>query len=240
MRSPRRSRGQLVAAAAASLLGLTVAAAAAAATRHPGPPPPRSPLPASHASPGTPSPAAPSATPPPGAASCPATARTAVSSASGLKSALASARPGETIVLAPGVYSGNFTASRSGTASAPITLCGSRNAVLQGQTITEGYTFYLDHASWWRVEGFAVQGGQKGVMADGASHDVLDGLYVHGTGDEAIHLRSFSTDDTISHCVVRDTGLLRQSFGEGSTSAPRTRTGAGTPAASRIAATATS
>ena len=71
------------------------------------------------------------------------------------------------------------------------------------------------YASWWRVEGFTVQGGQKGVMADGADHDLLDGLYVHGTGDEAIHLRSASSDDTISHDVVRDTGLLRQSFGEG-------------------------
>ena len=217
MRRPRRSRGQLAAAAATSLLGLTVAGCSSGGPPSPGPTATAVTAPApSAAAAGTTRPAVPlPATPPPGAASCPATARTAVSSASGLKSALASARPGETIVLAPGVYPGNFTASRSGTASAPITLCGSRNAVLQGQTIAEGYTFYLDHASWWRVEGFAVQGGQKGVMADGASHDVLDGLYVHGTGDEAIHLRSFSSDDTISHCVVRDTGLLRQSFGEG-------------------------
>jgi Periplasmic copper-binding protein (NosD) len=221
MRRSRRSRGQLAAAAATSLLGLTVAGCGSGGRPSPGPSATATatvvaaPAP-SEAAPGTTPPAVPTpAAPPPGASRCPASARTAVSSASGLKSALASARPGETIVLAPGVYTGNFTASRSGTASAPITVCGSRNAVLQGQTIAEGYTFYLDHASWWRVEGFTVQGGQKGVMADGASHDVLDGLYVHGTGDEAIHLRSFSSDDTISHCVVRDTGLLRQSFGEG-------------------------
>ncbi len=118
-------------------------------------------------------------------------------------------------MLADGVYQGDFVASQSGTPSAPITLCGSRNAVLEGESITRGYTFYLDDASWWRAEGFTVQSGQKGVLADGAAHDLLYGLYVHSTGDEAIHLRSFSNDDTVSHCVVRDTGLLEQFFGEG-------------------------
>jgi hypothetical protein len=150
-----------------------------------------------------------------GPAGCPAAGATTVSSAGALSGALSSARPGEVIVLAPGVYSGDFVASRSGTASAPITLCGPRNAVLRGESINSGYTLYLDHASWWRVEGFTVQGGQKGIMADGADHNLLGGLYVHGSGDEAIHLRSFSSDNTVSHNVVRDTGLLKQFYGEG-------------------------
>jgi hypothetical protein len=149
------------------------------------------------------------------AAGCAATGSTMVSSASALKSALSSAHPGQTIVLAAGVYSGDFTASHSGTASAPITLCGSRGAVLEGDSVKKGYTFYLDHASWWRVEGFTVQGGQKGVVADASDHVLLYGLYVRGTGDEAIHLRSASSDDTVSHSVVRDTGLNSQFFGEG-------------------------
>ena len=150
-----------------------------------------------------------------GAGSCPATGATAVSSAGALAGALSSARPGEVIVLAPGEYTGDFVASSSGTASAPITLCGPRNAVLQGESVSSGYTFYLNHASWWRAEGFTVEGGQKGIMADGADHNLLYGLYVHGTGDEGIHLRSFSSDNTVSHSVVRDTGLVSQFYGEG-------------------------
>lgn len=140
---------------------------------------------------------------------------TRVGSASDLRSALASARPGETIVLAPGVYQGDFQATVSGTAATPITLCGPRSAVLQGDSIRSGYTLHLDHASYWRVEGFTVQGGQKGVMTDGASYVLISGLYVHGTGDEAIHLRDFSTYDTVSRNVVRDTGLLVAFYGEG-------------------------
>jgi Right handed beta helix region len=155
------------------------------------------------------------AAPSSGAVSCPAAGATAVSSASALSGALSTARPGEVIVLAAGVYNGDFVAAVSGTAGAPITLCGSRNAILQGDSTSSGYAFYLNHASWWRVEGFTVEGGQKGIMADGADHNLLNGLYVHGTGDEAIHLRSFSSDNTISHNVIRDTGSLKSFYGEG-------------------------
>lgn len=138
-----------------------------------------------------------------------------MSSPSTLRSALARAGPGDTILLAPGSYDGNFTASGSGTPTAPITLCGPRSAVLDGGSISGGYTLHLDHASWWRVEGFTVEGGQKGVVADGSDDDLIYGLYVHAVGDEAIHLREFSSHDTISHCVIRDTGLLVPFYGEG-------------------------
>ena len=138
-----------------------------------------------------------------------------VSSASELMRALAKAQPGDTIVLAPGTYDGNFTASHSGTSAARITLCGPRSAVLDGGSVSQGYTLYLDHVSWWRVEGFTVEGGQKGVITDGADYDLLSGLFVHSVGDEGIHLREGSSHDTISHCVVQHTGLLLQFYGEG-------------------------
>ena len=138
-----------------------------------------------------------------------------VSTAAELTAALAGAQPGTKILLAPGVYQGNFVATVSGTQGAPIWLCGSRSAVLEGTSTNSGYTFYLDRASYWRVEGFTVTGAQKGVVTDGASYNVIDDLYVYGTGDEAIHLRSFSTHNVVSHNVVRDTGLHVQFFGEG-------------------------
>jgi hypothetical protein len=138
-----------------------------------------------------------------------------VSSAGQLRDALAAARPGQTIVLAKGTYTGNFVASVSGTAAGPITLCGGQASVLDGGDIGHGYVFYLNKASWWQLEGFTVTDGQKGVVTDGSSHDLIYGLYVHNIGDEAIHLRSFSSDDSVSHCVIRDTGLKTQFFGEG-------------------------
>lgn len=216
MTRAQRCRRAVIATGVAGFLGIAVAGCAAGPSR------PQATLAvvpsAASATPPVASAAAPgaaSSAPSPGTAGCPAAGATAVSSADGLSSALVSARPGEVITLAPGVYPGDFVTSRSGTASAPITLCGPRSAILRGDSINSGYTLYLDHASWWRVEGFTVQGGQKGIMADGASHDLLDGLSVHGTGDEGIHLRSFSSDDTVSRSVLRDTGLLRPFYGEG-------------------------
>ena len=138
-----------------------------------------------------------------------------MSSATELSATLASARPGQVITLAPGHYVGNFVAEHSGRPSAPITLCGPRSAVLTGPTTRHGYVFYLKSASWWQLDGFTVSGGQKGIVADHALHDRLYGLEVTGTGDEAIHLREFSSHDTVSHCVVRRAGLLVQFFGEG-------------------------
>jgi hypothetical protein len=132
-----------------------------------------------------------------------------------LKQALAAASPGSAIVIAPGTYSGHFVAASSGTSSAPISLCGSRDAVLDGGSIKSGYTLYLNGASWWRLVGFTVQGGQKGIVTDHANHVIISGLYVHDIGDEGIHLRSFSSDNTVAGVTVRRTGLLRTKFGEG-------------------------
>jgi hypothetical protein len=211
----RHARGAAVRAASfLTLLALTLAGCSQNSQRTTTAPASRSSVPASSPSPASLSPAGPSTA----AVSCPASgssAQVSVASARDLKSALAHPRPGEEIVLAPGTYAGNFTVSHSGTSTAPLTLCGPRTAVLDGGALSHGYTLYLDHASWWRVEGFTVEGGQKGVIADGSDDDFIDGLYVHSTGDEGIHLRAFSSHDTVRNCLVRDTGHETQFYGEG-------------------------
>lgn len=150
----------------------------------------------------------------PSGAGCPATG-TVVTSAAELTRALASAAPGTTIVLAPGTYSGHFVAKASGTEQAPIILCGTASSVLDGGGTRSGYVLHLDGASWWRIRGITVQMGQKGVVTDHASHVVLSGLQVHDIGDEAVHLRSSSSDDTVEGLVIRRTGQLTTKFGEG-------------------------
>jgi hypothetical protein len=147
--------------------------------------------------------------------SCAATQDTQVSSASQLRSALATARPGSTIILAPGSYLGRFEAKTSGTQAQPITLCGPRSAILDGGELKSGYTFHLDHANWWRLEGFTVTEGQKGVVTDESDHDLIDGLYVYDIGDEGIHLRDFSSYDTVADNLIRNTGRYESYYGEG-------------------------
>lgn len=140
---------------------------------------------------------------------------THVNTAEGLATALRAARPGTTILLADGVYTGSFLASTSGTAGRPIWLCGGPGAVLDGGGIKEDYVLHLNGVAFWRVVGFTVRNGQKGVVADATASSVIQGLDVHDIGDEAIHLRARSTSNAVLNNKVHATGLRKPKFGEG-------------------------
>lgn len=138
-----------------------------------------------------------------------------VSTAAQLQSALNKAAPGQTIALRDGTYSGNFEVSKSGTVGSPISLCGSSKAILDGGNPEHGYVLHLDNVSYWRLSGFTVQNGQKGVMADNTQKSVIEGLTVSHIGDEGIHLRDNSSDNTVDGNTISDTGLRKPKFGEG-------------------------
>ncbi|QMU70858.1 carbohydrate binding domain-containing protein [Streptacidiphilus sp. P02-A3a] len=137
-----------------------------------------------------------------------------VTTSSQLHQALAAVVPGETIQLAPGTYTNEYTATVSGTAAAPITLEGPAGAVITGTGVSSAYGFHLE-ASHWTLSGFSVTDFQKGVVVDGGDDDTVNGLTVYDIGDEGIHLRSFSSDDLVENNHVYDTGQYDAGFGEG-------------------------
>ena len=149
-----------------------------------------------------------------GAVSCPA-ATVQVGTADELSAALASSAPGSVIELADGTYEGEFVAETSGTPEQPIFLCGGSGAVLDGGDVEGGYVLHLDGAQHWRLVGFTVTNGQKGVMADGTVGSVIQGLTVTQIGDEAIHLRRHSADNVVRDNTIDTTGLRKERFGEG-------------------------
>ncbi|MDX6281563.1 MAG: hypothetical protein QOH03_2634, partial [Kribbellaceae bacterium] len=132
-----------------------------------------------------------------------------------LEEALSKAAPGTSIALEDGTYTGKFVAQASGTSAQPIWLCGGAGAVLDGDGIKGGYVFHLNKAKYWRLVGFTVTNGQKGVMADTTVGSVVQGLTVHDIGDEAIHLRANSTDNVVLNNTISKTGQRRDKFGEG-------------------------
>ena len=133
----------------------------------------------------------------------------------GLQAALTAARPGAVIGLADGIYSGHFTATARASAAAPIYLCGGRGAVLDGGGVTRGYVLHLSGAAFWRLSGFTIRNGQKGVVADHTTATIIDNLDVGHLGDEGIHLRSASTYNIVENNNVHNTGLYSAKFGEG-------------------------
>ncbi|GAC1370726.1 MAG: hypothetical protein NVSMB39_3890 [Candidatus Saccharimonadales bacterium] len=138
-----------------------------------------------------------------------------------LQNALDAAQPNDVITMADGTYSGNFSSTANGTSTAPITLKGGPNAILDGGDMLAGYTLHLGttnssaSVSYWNLQGFSVTGGQKGVVLDNVQHSLIDGLLIHLTGDEGIHLRDFSSDNTVSNTTVTKTGQVEQGYGEG-------------------------
>jgi hypothetical protein len=145
-----------------------------------------------------------------------------------LKNALAGAHPGDTIHLADGSYVGAFYATVSGTPTAPITLTGSRNAVLSnpngacdpnipsGVAVSYcGYSFHLNRANYWQLVGFTIGAGAKGIVFDGANHSVIDGVQVEQSNLEGIHLRTASSDNVVRNALIHDTGVTEPGFGEG-------------------------
>ncbi|CAG2102970.1 unnamed protein product [Medioppia subpectinata] len=136
-----------------------------------------------------------------------------VSNADQLTKALSSAAPGDTIQLADGAYKGKFTGTISGKSGSPITVTGSKKAVLSG----DSYGFWLK-ADWWVLKGFKVDGAKKGIMLEGANHNVLDNVEVCNVVQEAVHFRASSADNTLQNSFIHDTGKgsdTDKGFGEG-------------------------
>jgi hypothetical protein len=132
-----------------------------------------------------------------------------------LRTALRAAHPGDVIGLEPGTYGGTFKITRSGTAKRPVYLCGPASAVLSAHDQLSGYTLHLDGVSNWRLQGFSVRNGAKGIMLDASHQVVLQGLNVNGIGDEGVHLRQNSTGNVVQQLVIRKTGQVHPKFGEG-------------------------
>lgn len=152
--------------------------------------------------------------PEPPAASSPAAGTVTVSTAAELSAALAAARPGQTIRLNDGAYTGKFVAAASGTDAAPIALTGSRAAVLSSGSLKSGYGLHIT-GSYWQVSGLSVAQSAKGIVLDGSAHTVLSNVDVGSIGSEAVHFRANSTDCTIRDSEIHDTGLAKPGFGEG-------------------------
>jgi hypothetical protein len=141
-------------------------------------------------------------------------AATFVSDADELTAALRAAGPGQTIHVHDGLYVGVFVAAASGTASAPITLAGSRAAILSSGSLRRGYGLHVT-GSRWRISGLTVSGAAKGIVLDGSAHTVISNVDVGGIGSEGVHFRCNSSHSILRDSDIHHTGLESPGHGEG-------------------------
>ncbi|MEA2429112.1 MAG: hypothetical protein QOF37_2740, partial [Thermoleophilaceae bacterium] len=110
--------------------------------------------------------------------------RRPVRTAAALSAALASARPGDVIELAPGIYRGSFSLQASGTTDDPIVVRGrsARRSIIDGQGCT-GCNILETYGSHVHVERLTLRHGMRGFKNQGG-----------GTTDLAVrHVRILDT-----------------------------------------------
>lgn len=140
-----------------------------------------------------------------------------VSNATELQNALDAAMPGQTIVLANGVYSksGGFTVNvgKNGTAQNPITLKGNSNTIITSNSTATGYGLWLKGNNYWILDGFTVYKSKKAIMLDSSFHCTVKNINVNYIGDEGIHLRKYSSYNLVENCYVDSVGIVSAASG---------------------------
>ena len=135
-----------------------------------------------------------------------------VSSTNELLGALAGAQPGDVIWLEAGEYRGPFHISEDGTSDQPVTLVGSRQAVITNQSLGDGAALTIE-ADNWALIGFGLTSASRGIDVRNADDVVLSGLELHEIGGEAVVLSNSTAKATYNY--IHDTGLGSPGGGHG-------------------------
>ena len=133
-----------------------------------------------------------------------------------IRAALMSAAPGDVIDISDGEYlfDQRLVAEASGAESAPITLRGTRAAMIRTKDASDDYGLHVT-GDYWHIVGITVAHASKGIVLDGSIGTVIEGVEVYDIGDEGVHFRTCSSDGVLRDSLVHDTGRNSPQFGEG-------------------------
>ncbi len=120
---------------------------------------------------------------------------------------LNAAQAGDTVLVAPGTYTGPVRTVRPGTATRPIALRGVPGATLTGVAVDRDRLLTVTH-DWTVVANLTVTRADKGIWVQGASHVTLTHNRVHGTGGECIRMKYGSRANEVVGNLVGPCGLV--------------------------------
>lgn len=133
------------------------------------------------------------------------------------------ARPGDMIIMANGRYENVIRGSgyhgiaflnKKGTKSKPITLCGSRKAVIDGKN-GHAYGLRVYKSKYINIVGITVKNALKGIRFETVSYSTIDSVFVTNTDSEAIHIQYGSNYNTVKNSRITNTGRKNKGVGEG-------------------------
>ena len=146
-----------------------------------------------------------------------------------IQHALSVARPGDVVILAPGIYNQDVVSQRSGTTDTPITIRGPKAAIIKGGGGARVVEINHDNIT---LEGFTIDGRwgnsanrtgyrNKLLYVQGtARHNGVSGLRVLrmtfvNAGGECIRLRYFAQGNEIAYSTIINCGIYDFRFNEG-------------------------
>ena len=140
-----------------------------------------------------------------------------------IQQALQLAQPGDTIHLAPGKYYQDVYTVRDGEPGKPITITGTRESSVHGQTSNR---IFQVHHDYHNLIGFTIDGLRRGQEPNrmGAfrekllyviGYDVRDGvnnlrvlnMTFRNAGEECVRFKYFATDNEVAYSTFQDCGI---------------------------------
>ncbi len=145
-----------------------------------------------------------------------------------IQQALDYAKPGDTVKIADGEYKQSFSSVRDGTKKRPITIEGSRKAIIYGS----GSRIIEINHSFLQLKGFSVNGksgdGTKksdykdkliyviGKEKNNGVHGLLlTDLSLENAGGECLRLRYQAHDNEVSKSIIKNCGVYDFKFSDG-------------------------
>ena len=151
-----------------------------------------------------------------------------VATADELEDALSGAEAGDKIVLAPGIYMGNFDLKVGGTQYSPIWIVAedaSDMPILDGGDYNNDTVLSIngrddddpanEGISYIYIQDIAITNSRTGIAVDQGDYVTIDGVEVYNIGQSGIHIRDGSAYNIIKDSYVHDTGLYNVKYGEG-------------------------
>ena len=147
-------------------------------------------------------------------------------------SAMASAIPGDEIIIASGTYIATkktqapdnrgkwarYVGIGNGISTKPITVRGASSTnrpILQGPTGDyNGYTMRIV-GDYWIIKDLIITEGSKGIVLDKSNYCKINNVLIHQIGEEGIHFRDGSSNNMADKCVIHHTGVKQPAYGEG-------------------------
>ena len=147
-----------------------------------------------------------------------------VSTVEELHKALAKARAGQIILIAPGIYDYNeyenhykFELNASGTKSSPITLTAQDPEdppILKGPNIANDIVLHIK-GSYWVIDNIKLENSGRGIVIDGGgSYNIIRNVEISRVGNKAAQIRDGATHNLFQNCYIHNTGKSNELFGE--------------------------